>query len=139
MSDSNPLNNPVLIKGASAFGYAMLADKFILGNTNLQSSAMFAGATSAGIIAGEIISNKVVTSGILPDSNGLHEGKMVSQRLLELTIGVGASYGINMFVLKNDYNINDFLKRIGIITVVDIAAEYTTDYFLNKSVGYLVQ
>ena len=139
MSDSNPLNNPILIKGASAFVYAMLADKFLLNNTNLQSSAMFAGATTAGIIAGQIIAEKSVTSGILPDSAGLYEGKLVSQRLLELTLGIGASYGINMFVLKNDYNINDFLKRIGIIAVVDVAAEYTKDYFLGQSIGYLVQ
>ena len=139
MSSSNPLNNPTMIKGASAFAFALAADKFVFGNENLYQSATFAGAVTVGIVGGEIIAQKAVTSGMLPDSAGLYEGKLLSQRLLELTIGVGAGYLVNTFVLKNDYNNNDWLKKIGTILVIDVLSEYSKDYVMGSTIGYLVQ
>ena len=139
MSSSNPLTNPTLIKGASSFAFAVAMDKFVLGNTDLNQSLMFAGATTAGIVVGEMIAVKAITSGLLPDSAGLYQGKLVSQRLLELTVGIGSGYALNSFVLKNDYNRNDFLKRLGVIAAVDVLAEYAKDYILGNTIGYLVE
>ena len=139
MSSSNPLNNPMLLKGASAFALSLAVDKFVFGNENLSQSAMFAGAVTVGIVGGQMVAEKAITTGLIPDSAGLYEGKLLSQRLLELTIGVGAGYAVNAFVLKNDYNNNDWLKKIGAIIVIDVLSEYSKDYIMGSSIGYLVQ
>ena len=138
-SSNNALTNPVLIKGASAFALSLATDKFVFGNDNLSQSTMFAGAVTAGIVGGQLIAEKAITTGMLPDSAGLYEGKLVSQRLLELAVGVGAGYAVNAFVLKNDYNRNDWMKKVGAIIVIDVLSEYSKDYVLGSSLGYLVQ
>jgi hypothetical protein len=138
-TNGNPLNNPVMIKSLAAFGLALAGDKFVMGNDNLQSSAIFAASVTGGIIGGQLIAEKAITSGLLPDSAGLYEGKLISQRLLELTIGVAAGYFANSIILKNDYNRNDMLKKFALIASVDVLSEYATDYFLARNVGYLVQ
>ena len=137
-NSGNPLNNPVMIKSLAAFGLALAGDKFLMQNDNLQSSAIFAGAVSGGIIGGQLIAEKAITSGLIGDSNGLYEGKLVSQRLLELTIGVGAGYFANSVILKNEYNRDNMLKKFALIASVDVLAEYLTDYMLARNVGYLV-
>ena len=136
---SNPLNNPVLIKAGAAFTLSLATDKFVFGNDNLSQSAMFAGAVTAGIASGQLIAENAITTGMLPDSAGLYEGKLVSQRLLELAVGVGVGYAVNAFVLKNDYNTNDWMKKVGAIIVIDVLSEYSKDYVLGSAVGYLVQ
>ena len=139
MSSSNPLNNPMLLKGGTAFALSLAVDKFVFGNENLQQSAMFAAAVTVGIVGGQIVAEKAITTGLIPDSAGLYEGKLLSQRLLELTISVGAGYAVNALVLKNDYNTNDWLKKIGAIIVVDVLSEYSKDYIMGSTIGYLVQ
>ena len=137
-SSSNPMLTPTLIKSAAVFGLSVAVDKFIFKNDNMTQSAIYAAANTASLIGGEMIAQKAITSGFMPDQAGLYTGKLISQRLLEVSTGVAGGYILNRFVLKNDYNGNDFLKRLGAIAVIDVLAEYTKDYVLGTTVGYLL-
>ena len=136
---SNPLNNPLVIKGISAFGYSFLIDKFVFQNEDMKQNLTFSAAVAAGVLVGQTLSKTIVTSGLLPDQEGLYNGKLLSQRIIELTSGVASGYLINSYVFNNEYDRSSWMKKVGAILLVDVASEYTTDYVLGNNLGYFVE
>jgi hypothetical protein len=132
---NNMFTNPVAVKAGSAFAIAFAIDNLYFQNKDLQQNAMFAGAASAGIVVGSMIGDKVPA--FLPDSAGLYQGKLVTQRILELSTGIASGYAINKFVLGNDYDSSMWMQKIATIGIVDFGAEYLTDYITGSALGYL--
>ena len=136
---SNPLNNPMFIKGISAFGYSFLIDKFVFQNEDMTQNATFSAAVAGGIIAGQVAAKTIVTSGLLPDQEGLYNGKLLSMRMVELTVGATSGFLINSYVLNNEYDRSNYMKKLAAIIAVDIASEYTVDYVVGNNLGYFVE
>ena len=59
-------------------------------------------------------------------------GKGVTQRVSEIGIGVGASYIINNYVLKNTGFRDSYINQIGVIVAADLAGEYISDYVAGR-------
>ena len=132
---NNMFTNPKFVKAASSFGIAFAIDNLYFNNKDLQQNAMFAGAASAGIVVGSMIGDKVPA--LLPDSQELYSGKLISTRLVELTTGIASGYAINKFVLGNDYDSSMWMQKIATIAIVDFGSEYLTDYITGNALGYL--
>ena len=130
------LQNPKLIKGASAFAISSVADRLILKNDNMMQNATFGAAVAGGIIGGQILGDQIPA--MLPDSAGLYQGKLVVQRVVEIGTGSVAAYLLNSVVFKNDFNKGAYLYKFGVIIAADVVSEYITDYVLGTSLGYLV-
>ena len=132
---NNMFTNPKFVKAASSFGIAFAIDNLYFQNKDLTQNAMFGAAASAGIVVGSMIGDKVPA--LLPDSQGLYSGKLISTRLIELTSGIASGYAINKFVLGNDYDSSMWMQKIATIAVVDFASEYMTDYITGSALGFL--
>ena len=50
MSNSNPLTNPLFLKGTSSFAYSFLIDKFVFKNESLSQNAIFGAGVTSGLI-----------------------------------------------------------------------------------------
>ena len=137
MSNSNPLNNPMFIKGVSSFGYSFLLDKFLFKNEDMKQNAIFSAATSTGLLVGQALGANIPA--ILPDQQGLYQGKLVSQRVVEVSVGATTGYLLNSYVFANDYDRSSWMKKVGAIILVDVLSEYTVDYVLGNNLGYFVE
>ena len=135
MSSNNFFTSHIGVKGASAFAISFAIDNLFFKNSDLKQNAMFASATTIGIIGGGLIGSKIPE--FLPDSQGLYNGKLLSQRIIELTTGVTTSYCVNKFILNNDYDSTMWMEKLIAIGATDFAAEYAADYITGSALGYL--
>ena len=124
-------NSDMLIKPMATAAVAVALDQFILKESNMQKSIYLGVASGIGAGAGSFVST------YLPGLNFGNEtyfgnGKGLSQRLAEITIGTAASYGINTFVLKNTGFRDNYMNTIGVILAADLAGEYITDYMAGR-------
>lgn len=134
-TSNNPLSNPLFVKGVSAFALSIAIDKYYFQNDDMKSNAMYAAATTAGILLGSKLGEQIPA--IIGDSAGLYTGKLVSQRVVEIATGGIAAYAINSYAFKNEYNRDLYMQKLLAIVAIDVAAEYLTDYVLGTSLGYL--
>ena len=137
MSNSNPLTNPLFLKGTSSFAYSFLIDKFVFKNDSLSQNAIFGAGVTSGLLIGQSLGAYIPE--ILPDQAGLYSGKLVSQRVVEISVGATTGYIINAYVFKNDYDRSSWMKKIGTILLVDVLSEYTVDYLVGNNLGYFVE
>ena len=63
--------------------------------------------------------------------------KTLETRMLEVSLGTAATYGINKFVLNNDIRPNDLLQKAGVIVAADFISEYIDDYMNNRPLSFL--
>ena len=84
------------VKPAVACGVAVLLDKYVLDNQDMNSSLYFGGATGAGVLFAGLLSP------YLPDLTGtiqttaFYKANTVEQRLLEIGYACGASYAVTI-------------------------------------------
>ena len=116
-------------------GLIIAADKFILNEQNMNSSLYFGVAGVAGIYAAQNLSQ------MLPSNQGqistMIDVKTLETRMLEVSVGAGATYAINKFALNNDLRPNDLLQKIGVIVAADFISEYIDDYMNNRPLSFL--
>ena len=136
MSNS-PLSNPLFLKGTSSFAYSFLIDKFVFKNNSLSQNAIFGAGVTSGLLIGQSLGAYIPE--IVPDQAGLYQGKLVSQRIVEISVGSTTGYIINAYVFKNDYERSSWMKKIGAILLVDVLSEYTVDYLVGNNLGYFVE
>jgi hypothetical protein len=129
----NSILKPVVTAAAVAAG-----EKFIFGNTDMKSIAMYAGAVGASSVAASFIAPAVSPN--LGSLGTLVSGKEVGERVVELAFGVGAAWGVNKFVLMNG-NFNNWrdpstMKRIGVLVAAEIAGELASDIVAGRPLNY---
>jgi hypothetical protein len=117
-----------------AMGAAVFAlDKFAMKNPNMEESAYFAIAGAAGAYFGAAAAKAMP----LPLPSGEYfDGKTVEMRIAEIGIGAGVGYGLNLFVLKNDYDQDGLMKKLGLLAVADFIAEYAVDYIQGRNPAF---
>ena len=86
-------------------GLIVAADKFVLNQQDMNSSLYFGVAGVAGIYAAQNLKQ------MLPINQGqistMIDVKTLETRMLEVSLGAGATYAINKFALNNDLRPND--------------------------------
>ncbi len=116
-------------------GLIVAADKFLLNQPNMNSSLYFGIAGVVGIYAAQNLKQ------MLPSNQGqistMIDVKTLETRLLEVSLGTAATYGINKFALKNDLKPNELIQKVGIIVAADFVGEYIDDYMNNRALSFL--
>ncbi len=125
---SSLMQKPLLMAGA-----VVAIDRFVLKQTNLNNSLYFGVAGAIGVYTAGMVATMVP----LPLPSGTYfDGKTLELRILEITIGSGVAYGINRFVLKNDFNKNDMMLKVGVIAVADVISELADDYLSSRPLSF---
>jgi hypothetical protein len=114
-----------IVKPLTAAATATLLDMYYLKNTNLNSCLMFGATVGGATFVSEMISKNI------PSAVGTKYSSL-QDRVIEVSLTVGGAYGINRFILKNDYNPSNFMNRSAIIAVSNFAGEYAADYFATR-------
>ena len=116
-------------------GLIVAADKFILNQPNMNSSLYFGISGVVGIYLAQNLKQ------MLPSNQGqistMIDVKTLETRLLEVSLGTAATYGINKFALKNDLKPNELIQKVGIIVAADFVGEYIDDYMNNRALSFL--
>ena len=122
------------VKPAVGAAVAIAADRFIFNNTDVNSNAAFGGAVALGLYASAMISPNIPK--FIPDIGTLASGKLVQDRVTEIAVSSAGAYVINRFVMKNDYNSSDLMKKVAVIAAADFIGEYASDYFGGRALSY---
>jgi len=125
-----------VVKPLATAGFCYLIDQFILNEPNMNKSAIFAASSGAGAYAGMMLGSSLPDmSSTLPTFLG--NGKGLLQRCAEIGSGVGISYGVNRYVLRNtSYRENDMNKIMALVGA-DILGEYASDYIAGRPLSIL--
>ena len=108
---------------------AAAIDHFWLKPAEIKQSALFGAAVGAGIFAVSWV--EPLVSPLFPTKTNIgHIGKALEGRVIEIACGSAAVYSLNRFVLKNEVNNSDMLKKIGIIVAADLAGETVCELLL---------
>ena len=108
---------------------AAVIDHYVMGDVSYRRNAMFGGAVGAGIFAVSWVEPLVAP--MFPTKTPLgHIGKALEGRIVEIACGSGAAYALNHFVLKNQLNPNQLLKKLGVIVAADIIGETACELLL---------
>ena len=125
---SSLMQKPLLMAGA-----VVALDRFVLKNSNLNNSLYFGVAGAIGIYMGGMVAKAIPLP--LP-SGDYFDGKTLELRIAEITIGTGVAYGLNRFVLKNDFNKNEMMKKVGVLAVADVISELADDYLSSRPLSF---
>ena len=116
-------------------GLIVAADKFVLNQQDINSSLYFGISGVAGIYAAQNLKQ------MLPSNQGqistMIDVKTLETRMLEVSLGAGATYAINKFALSNDLRPNELLQKVGVIIAADFLGEYIDDYMNNRALSFL--
>ena len=125
-----------LYKPLAGAAFAAAADKFVLGQPDMQKSLIFGGTVGAALMAASVVEGSVPD--FLPDISSLGaSGKTMSERVVEIAAGSLAAYAVNRYVLKNDTNPRDMAKRIGVVIAADFVGTYVDEYLNTKALKFL--
>ena len=127
------------VKPLAAAGVAILLDKFVLNQQDMNSSLYFGASTGAGVLVAGLLAS------YLPDISGtikttsFYNANTVEKRLLEIGLAAGGSYAVNNLILKNtSYTNEDLMKRLAVVVASDFISEYMTDYATAQPLSYLI-
>ena len=111
-----------IVKPFVAASTILLIDRMYFKNTNLRSNLYFAGTVAASTFVSSSIAES--TKGMFPTSTMVGSlKKNLESRVVEIAFVSGVSYGVNRFLLKNEYNVNDMFMRVAAIAVSDVVSE----------------
>ena len=136
---SSSMMNADYVKPLAAAGVAILLDKFVLNQQDMNSSLYFGASTGAGVLVAGLLAS------YLPDISGtikttsFYNANTVEKRLLEIGLAAGGSYAVNNLILKNtSYTNEDLMKRLAVVVASDFISEYMTDYATAQPLSYLI-
>ena len=116
-------------------GLIIAADKFLLNQPNINSSLYFG---ASGIVDIYLAQN---LKQMLPSNQGqistLIDLKALETRMLEVSLGAGATFAINKFALNNDLRPHELSQKVEVIIAADFVAEYIDDYMNNRALSFL--
>jgi hypothetical protein len=134
-STTNLICKPLVVAGLIA-----VSEKYVFGVNDMSSTGMYAAAVGASVLASGVLGKMVIGDvDNLSSGSDMYNMKTVSQRVVELSMGVGASYALNTYVIKNtfDFSNRETLKRIGVLIAAEIGGEFICDYINGRQLSYL--
>ena len=123
------------IKPLVGAGVAIALDKFVLMNSNMNSSLYFGASVGGALFLVGMFDANVPN--FLPDITAIGaDGATLSKRVAEITASSAAAYAINKFVMKNDNSPQLMMKKLAVVLASDFAGEYASDYFSSRALSY---
>ena len=126
-------NSDFIIKPLATAAVAVAIDQFLLKND--MTRAMYLGAAAGGGAALGAFVGSSLPAMNFGNTAYFGNGKGVSQRISEIGVGVGASFIINNYVLKNTSFRDNYMNQIGVIVAADLACEYISDYVAGRALA----
>lgn len=126
------------LKPLIAGGLVIAADKFLMGQQNMNKSLMLGVAAAGGVTIGSMIGTSLPDLGIaIPASIG--DSKTILQRTIEVSTGVAGAYALDTYVLNAGARTNNtvLLQNAGLILAADFVSEYICDYLDGTPLSYL--
>ena len=115
--------NPIVLKSLISVPIAYVLDQKVLKEGDMYSSGYFAASVGAGIYVGSTFGSTVAAS--IPSVPQSYIG--IAERVSEISLGAGASWALNKWVLKNDkYGTGN--SRIAVIAGADILSTLIVEY-----------
>ena len=129
------MSNSDFIKPMAMAACVVAGDKFILGETDMNSSLYLGVAGAAGVYAAKLAAPMIPFETFLPDGS-YTDARTLELRLLEVAGAVGVSFAVNKFVLNNDPFINIQYRKLALLAGADFAAEYIDDYIAGRPLSF---
>ena len=129
------MSNSDFIKPIAMAGCVIAGDKFILGETDMNSSLYLGVAGAAGVYAAKLAAPMIPFESMLPDGS-YTDARTLELRLLEVSVATGVGFVINKFVLKNEYYMDQELKKIAVLAGADFVSEYIDDYISGRPLSF---
>jgi len=123
------------IKPMAMVACVVAGDKFILGETDMNSSMYLGVAGGAGVFAAQMLAPSLPFEQYLPTSD-FTDAKSLELRLLELGGAVSLGFVINKFILNNDPYLSIRMNKIALLAGADFAAEYIDDYMAGRALSF---
>ena len=124
----------MMLKPLIAGAITVAVDKFYY-NDNFTQSLMFGGTVAVSQIVA-VFETPTVMSIVQLENTSMYDGKTLEQRIVELGCGVGTSFVLNRYILKNDPYFY-YQRKIGTILAADIGATYLSEFLSGEKLAYL--
>ena len=136
MSSKTVSTSDSFVKPLATAGSTFLIDQFIFNESNFNSSAILAFSSGVGAYIGMMLGSSIPDlSQSLPVFLG--NGKGIIERVAEIGTGVGTSYAINRFVLKNNSYRENITNKLITLSAGDIAGEYISDFVAGRPLSII--
>ena len=129
------MSNSDFIKPIAMGACVVAADKYLLGETDMNRSLFFGAAGAVGVYAAKLVAPMIPFESMLPDGS-YTDGTTLELRLLEVTGAVGVSFAVNKFILKNDPFVNVQINKLALLAGADFVSEYIDDYISGRPLSF---
>ena len=129
------MSNSDFIKPIAMAACVVAGDKFLLGETDMNKSLYLGAAGAVGVYAAKLAAPLIPFESYLPDGS-YTDGTTLELRLLEVSVAAGVGFVINKFVLKNEYYMDQELKKIAVLAGADFVSEYIDDYISGRPLSF---
>ena len=114
------MSNSDFIKPIAMAGCVIAGDKFILGETDMNSSLYLGVAGAAGVYAAKLVAPMIPFESYLPDGS-YTDGTTLELRLLEVSVAAGVGFVIN---------------KLALLAGADFVSEYIDDYISGRPLSF---
>ena len=136
MSSKTVSTSDSFVKPLATAACTFAIDQFIFNESNFNTSAIFAASSGIGAYLGMMVGSSIPDlSNTLPVFLG--NGKGLIERVAEIGFGVGTSYSVNRFILKNHTYRENFTNKLITLTAADIVGEYILDFVAGRPLSIL--
>ena len=129
------MSNSDFIKPMAMIACVVAGDKYILGETDMNSSLYLGVSGAAGVYAAKLVAPLIPFESMLPDGS-FTDARTLELRLLEVGGAVGVGFVLNKYVLKNEYYTDQELKKIAVLAGADFVSEYIDDYIAGRPLSF---
>jgi hypothetical protein len=129
------MSNSDFIKPMAMVACVVAGNKYILGETDMNSSLYLGVSGAAGVYAAKLVAPLIPFETFLPDGS-YTDGTTLELRLLEVGGAVAVGFAINKYVLNNDPYINIQTNKLLLLAGADFAAEYIDDYISGRPLSF---
>jgi hypothetical protein len=129
------MSNSDFIKPMAMVACVVAGDKYILGETDMNSSLYLGVSGAAGVYAAKLVAPLIPFESMLPDGS-FTDARTLELRLLEVGGAVGVGFVLNKYILKNDPYVNVQMNKLALLAGADFAAEYIDDYISGRPLSF---
>jgi hypothetical protein len=127
------------IKSVSAGLIAAVLDNYIVENGSRNSysysrNIAFGVLVGSSVALGDYISPSLTHMTPIPDT-ALFSGKTLEHRLIELSLGLTTTVGVNRYIYGT--TVGTMAQQVGIVVLADVLGEYIADYAKSQPLNYL--
>ena len=131
MSSPSPMIKP-LIGAATCF----CLDTFVFKNNNQKSAMMLAGSLGISLFAAPYLAKMLPLESTL-STIGNDGGITAEARLCEVGLGLAGTYGMEIYVFKEDVNPKDITTKMLWVVASSFISEYCNDYLSGQKLNYI--